>query len=92
MCLRVCVCVRARARARVCVCVYVCVFADGTDGTDWPVIGEDARTLYQLLFYSQGPVDGYLLGKHLLHITFLVFIATAILMCNIPCSEADGKR
>ncbi|KAL8610621.1 hypothetical protein ACOMHN_006340 [Nucella lapillus] len=33
------------------------------DGTEWPVITDQERALYELLFYSQGPVDGYLLGE-----------------------------
>ncbi|XP_076462659.1 uncharacterized protein LOC143295010 isoform X2 [Babylonia areolata] len=33
------------------------------DGTEWPVISDQERITYELLFYSQGPVDGYLLGE-----------------------------
>eukprot|EP00916_Digyalum_oweni_P013951 GHVL01022799.1.p1 GENE.GHVL01022799.1~~GHVL01022799.1.p1 ORF type:complete len:267 (-),score=6.21 GHVL01022799.1:215-1015(-) len=33
------------------------------DGSEWPVVTEEERILYEILFYSQGPVDGYLLGE-----------------------------
>ncbi|CAL1541341.1 unnamed protein product [Lymnaea stagnalis] len=29
----------------------------------WPPVSQEERTLYELLFYSQGPVDGYILGN-----------------------------
>ncbi|KAK7491971.1 hypothetical protein BaRGS_00016817, partial [Batillaria attramentaria] len=32
-------------------------------GSDWPAVTEEERILYETLFYSQGPVDGYLLGE-----------------------------
>ncbi|ESO88144.1 hypothetical protein LOTGIDRAFT_165884 [Lottia gigantea] len=34
-----------------------------SDKNEWPPVSPDARILYSLLFYSQGPVDGYLIGE-----------------------------
>ena len=31
-------------------------------GEDWPDITSDNRIKHEILFYSQGPVDGFLIG------------------------------
>lgn len=33
----------------------------------WPVISSENRNRHEILFYSQGPVDGYLIGKLLVY-------------------------